>query len=186
VVVDVANTPSEGEAALEFFATLTRNLLTAEPAANVGHHVALSIVGVDRLRGGGYFRAKKTQEDLIKAASVPYTIVRSTQFFELIERILDRGDDGDVVRMPPALVQPAASDDVADVLADVALATPIDGTIEVAGPETIRLDELARLLLSAHDDPRNVIADVNARFFGAVLDYRSLVLGPAPGSAGAR
>jgi uncharacterized protein YbjT (DUF2867 family) len=175
VVVDVANAPAWDDAAvMDFFQTSSRNLLAAETAAGVGHHVTLSVVGTDRLPESGYFRAKAAQEELVKAGPVPYTIVRATQFFEFIGRIADSNTNGDTVRLSPALVQPEAADDVAATLADVAVGAPLNDTVELAGPEAFPLDELARRLLSANDDPRRVTADVHARYFGAELDERSL------------
>jgi uncharacterized protein YbjT (DUF2867 family) len=152
-------------------------LLASEVAAGVGHHVAASIVGADRLAESGYLRAKVAQEDLIKTGTIPYTIVRATQFFEFIGRIADSGANGDTVRLSPALLQPIAADDVAAALADVATKEPVNGTVEVAGPETIPLAELARRVLAANNDPRPVTADVHARYFGAELDDRSLTPG---------
>lgn len=179
VVVDVANSPSlEGEAAMEFFLTSGRNLLAAEAAAGVSHHVALSVVGTQRVADSGYLRAKAAQENLIKASPIPYSIVQSTQFFEFIERIAKGAFDGDVYRLSPALVQPIASDDVVAALADVTLGAPLNGTVEVAGPEAIPLDELAREVLSARDDPRPIVADAHARYFGAELNDQSLIPGP--------
>jgi uncharacterized protein YbjT (DUF2867 family) len=178
VVVDVANAPAWDDAAvLDFFQTSSRNLLAAETAAGVRHHVTLSVVGTDRLPESGYFRAKAAQEDLVKTGPVPYTIVRATQFFEFIGRIADSGTDGNTVRLSPALVQPEAADDVASTLADVAVGAPLNDTVELAGPEAFRLDELARRLLSANDDPRQVTTDVHARYFGVELDDRSLTPG---------
>jgi uncharacterized protein YbjT (DUF2867 family) len=179
VVVDVANAPAWDDAAvLDFFQTASSNLLTAETAAGVGHHVTLSVVGADRLAAeSGYMRAKIAQEELVKAGPVPYTIVRATQFFEFIGRIADSGTDGDTVRLSPALVQPEAADDVASTLADVAVGAPLNDTVELAGPEAFRLDELARRVLKARDDQRQVTADVHARYFGAELDDRSLTPG---------
>ncbi len=178
VVVDVANAPAWDDAAvMDFFQTSSRNLLAADAAAGVGHHVALSVVGTDRLPESGYFRAKVAQENLVKAGSVPYTIVRATQFFEFIGRVADSGTDGNTVRLSPALVQPQAADDVAGTLADVAVGAPLNDTVELAGPEAFRLDELAGRLLSASNDPRQVTADVHARYFGAELDDRSLTPG---------
>ena len=178
VVVDVANAPAWDDAAvLDFFRTSSRNLLAAETAAGVGHHVTLSVVGTDRLPESGYLRAKAAQEEVVKAGPVPYTIVRATQFFEFIGRIADSSTDGDTVRLPPALVQPEAADDVASTLADVAVGAPLNDTVELAGPEAFRLDELAQLLLSARDDPRQVTADVHARYFGAQVEDRSLTPG---------
>jgi uncharacterized protein YbjT (DUF2867 family) len=181
VVVDVANSPSfEDKAVLAFFETSGRNLLAAEAAAGVGHHVALSVVGTDRLLQSGYFRAKMAQEDLIKASKVPYTILRSTQFFDFMGGIAQSATDGQTVRLPPALMQPIVSDDVAAALADVTLGAPVNGTIELAGPEQFRLDELVRRFLSANQDARQVVADVHARYFGAELNDHSLVPGDNP------
>ena len=178
VVVDVANSPSfEDEAVLAFFETSGRNLLAAEAAAGVGHHVALSVVGTDRLLGSGYFRAKMAQESLVKASEIPYTIVRSTQFFEFMSGIAKSSTVGQTVHLSPALVQPIASDDVAAALADVAVGAPLNGTVEVAGPERLRLDELVRRFLSANQDERQVITDVHARYFGAELNDQSLTPG---------
>jgi len=178
---DVANSPSfEDKAVMEFFQTSGRNLLAAEAAAGVEHHVALSVVGTDRLRDSGYFRAKVAQEDLIKASKIPYTILRSTQFFEFVESIVKAGADGDTVRLSPALVQPIAADDVAAALADLAVGVPVNGTVEVAGPDCFPLDELARKFLAACADGRQVIADVHARYFGSELNDRSLVAGANP------
>jgi uncharacterized protein YbjT (DUF2867 family) len=175
VVVDVANAPAWDDAAvLDFFQTSARNQLDAETAAGVKHHVTLSVVGTDRLPESGYFRAKTAQEEIVKAGLTPYTIVRATQFFEFIGRIADSSTDGNTVRLPPALIRPEAADDVAATLADVAVGAPLNDTVELAGPEAFRLDELARRVLSASDDPRQVTADVHARYFGAELDDRSL------------
>jgi uncharacterized protein YbjT (DUF2867 family) len=177
-VVDVANAPAwEDAAVLDFFQTSSRNLLSAEAAAGVAHHVALSVVGADRLPESGYLRAKLAQEELVKAGPVPYTIVRATQFFEFIGGIADSSTDGDVVRLSPALVQPEAADDVASTLADVAVGAALNDTVELAGPEAFPLDELARRFLGARGDPRKVIADVHARYFGAELSDHSLVPG---------
>ena len=160
---------------LDFFQTSARNLLAAETAAGVGHHVTLSVVGADRLAAeSGYMRAKIAQEELVKAGPVPYTIVRATQFFEFIGRIAESGADGDTIRLSPALIQPESADDVASTLADVAVGAPLNDTVELAGPEAFRLDELARRVLEASDDHRQVTADVHARYFGAELDDRSL------------
>jgi uncharacterized protein YbjT (DUF2867 family) len=178
VVIDVANSPSfEDKAVLEFFETSGRNLLAAEAAAGVGHHVALSVVGTDRLPASGYLRAKMAQENLIKASKIPYTILRSTQFFEFVSAIAQSATEGQTVRLPPALVQPVMSDDVAAALADVAVEEPLNGTIELAGPEPIRLDELVRRFLSASRDARTVITDVHARYFGTELNDQSLTPG---------
>jgi uncharacterized protein YbjT (DUF2867 family) len=181
VVVDVANSPSfEDRAALEFFETSGRNLLAAEAAAGVGHHLALSVVGTERLLESGYFRAKMAQENLIKASGIPYTILHSTQFFEFINGIIKSGSEGDVIRLSPALVQPIASDDVAATLADLTVGPPVNGIVEVAGPEAFPLDELAREALAANKDRRQVVADVHARYFGAELNDRSLTPGDNP------
>ena len=154
-----------------------RNLLAAEAAAGVGHHVALSVVGTDRLLASGYFRAKMAQENLIKASTIPYTIVRATQFFEFVGGIAQSATDGQTVRLPPALMQPIVSDDVAAALADVAVAEPLNGTVELAGPEPIRMDELVRRFLSATDDARKVITDADARYFGTQVNDQSLTPG---------
>jgi len=181
VVVDVANSPSwEDKAVLEFFETSGRNLLAAEAAANVRHHVALSVVGTDRLLESGYFRAKMAQENLIKASKIPYTIVRSTQFFEFVNGMAQSATDGQTVRLPPALMQPIVSDDVAAALADVAINAPVNGMIELAGPELIRQDELVRRFLSAKQDARQVVTDVHARYFGIELNDQSLTPGDNP------
>lgn len=180
-VVDLANSPSfEDRAVLEFFETSGRNLLAAEAAAGVQHHVALSVVGTERLQESGYFRGKLAQERLIKAAAIPYTIVQSTQFFEFLGGIAQSGTVGQSVHLSPALVQPIASDDVADVMADVALAPPLNGIIEIAGPERVRLDALVARYLAAMQDPRVVVADAATRYFGAPLDDRTLVPGENP------
>jgi len=181
VVVDVSNAPAwEDAAVLDFFQTSSRNLSEAETKAGVGHHVALSVVGIDRLPESGYFRAKVAQEEAVKAASIPYTILRATQFFEFIGRIADSSADGDTVRLAPALIQPEAADDVAAALADIATSPPLNDTIELAGPESYRLDELARRFLRAKGDARQVTADVHARYFGAELDDHSLTPGDHP------
>ncbi|AUX79526.1 SDR family oxidoreductase [Sinorhizobium fredii] len=178
IVVDVANAPVwEDKAVLEFFETSGRNLLAAEAAAGVRHHVALSIVGSERLPDNGYFRAKVAQENLIKASGIPYTILRATQFFEFVGGIAQAGTVGDEIRLSPALFQPMASDDVAAALTDVALAPPVKGTVEVAGPEAIPLDEGVRRFLKATRDARKVVPDVHARYFGSVLDDQSLTPG---------
>jgi uncharacterized protein YbjT (DUF2867 family) len=178
VVVDVANAPAwEDAAVLDFFQRSSRNVLAAEAAAGVTHHVALSVVGTERLLESGYFRAKLAQEELVKAGPVPYTIVRATQFFEFIGRIADSSTEGDVVRLSPALIQPEAADDVASTLADVAVGEPLNDTVELAGPEAFPLDELARRVLKASDDRRQVTADVHARYFGVELDDRTLTPG---------
>jgi len=181
VVVDVANAPSwDDKAVLDFFETSGRNLLAAEATAGVKHHVALSVVGTDRLLASGYFRAKMAQEQLIQASHIPYTIVRSTQFFEFVRGIAQNAIEGATVRLPPALMQPIVSDDVAAALADVALGKPMNGMIEIAGPEQIRQDELVRRFLSATGDARKVITDVHARYYGLEVNDQSLVPGPKP------
>ena len=175
VVVDVANSPSwEDKAVLQFFETSGRNLLAAEAAAGVGHHIALSVVGTERLLASGYFRAKMAQETLIKASPVPYTIVRATQFFEFVSGIAQSATDGQTVRLSPALVQPIVSDDVAAALVQVVVDAPLNGTVELAGPEPIHLDELVRQFLSAHRDPRMVTTDVDALYYGIKLNDQSL------------
>ena len=162
---------------MEFFQTSSRNILAAEAAAGVRHHVALSVVGADRLPESGYLRAKLAQEETVKTGSVPYTILRATQFFEFIGRIADSSADGDTIRLAPVFVQPESADDVAAALADVAVSEPVNGIVELGGPEQFRLDELARRVLSANNDPRPVTADVHARYFGTELDDHSLTPG---------
>ncbi|MEQ9608095.1 MAG: SDR family oxidoreductase [Kiloniellaceae bacterium] len=181
VVVDVANAPSfEDAAVMTFFTTAGRNLLAAEAAAGVAHHLALSVVGTERLLESGYFRAKMAQEDLIRAAGIPYTILRSTQFFEFVDGIVNSAAEGDAIRLSPALIQPIASDDVAAALAELTVAEPVNATVEVAGPEACPLDAFARKFLAARGDQRQVIADVHARYFGAALNDRSLTPGDNP------
>jgi uncharacterized protein YbjT (DUF2867 family) len=181
VVVDVANAPSwEDNAVLEFFETSGRNLLAAEAVAGVGHHVVLSVVGTDRLLASGYFRAKMAQEKLIKASPIPYTIVRATQFFEFVSGIAQTATEGQTVRIPPVLMQPVAADDVAAVMADVALAEPLRGTIEVAGPEPIRQDDLVRQFLNATGDGRTVTTDPKALYYGLTVNDQSLTPGDKP------
>lgn len=178
VVVDVASSPSfEDKAVLEFFETSGRNLLAAEKVAGVGHHVALSVVGSDRSPESGYLRAKLAQERLIGTSSIPYTILRATQFFELVGRIAQSSAVGQMVRISPALLQPIAADDVVAALAEVALAAPLNGMVEVAGPEKIPLDDLVGAFLRATDDTRQVVSDVHARYFGMDLNDRSLTAG---------
>jgi uncharacterized protein YbjT (DUF2867 family) len=180
-VVDVANAPSwEDQAVLDFFETSSRNLLSAEATAGVRHHVALSVVGTERLLASGYFRAKMAQEKLIKASSIPYTIVRATQFFEFVGSIAQYATEGDTVRLPSALMQPIVSDDVAAALADVTLEEPMNGMVELAGPEPIRQDELVRQFLRVTGDPRKVITDAHARYYGLEVDDQSLVPGNNP------
>jgi uncharacterized protein YbjT (DUF2867 family) len=181
VVVDVANSPSfEDKAVLEFFETSGRNLLAAESAAGVKHHVALSVVGADRLPDSGYMRAKVAQENLIKDSNIPYTIVRATQFFEFVGGIVQSATEGGTVRLSPALMQPIVSDDVAAALADVAVAEPRNGTVELAGPEPIRMDDLGRRLLLAKRDARTVTTDIHSRYFGTLLNDQSLTPGANP------
>jgi uncharacterized protein YbjT (DUF2867 family) len=176
VVVDVANAPVwEDDAVMAFFETAGRNLLAAETIAGVRHHVALSVVGTDRLLASGYFRAKLAQENLIKASKIPYTIVRATQFFEFVGAIAQLATDGQTIRLPPARMQPILSDDVAAELADVAEAEPLNGTVDLAGPEPIRMDELVQRFLSANRDTRTVITDVDAPYYGIQVDDQSLV-----------
>lgn len=178
VVVDVSNAPNWDDAAvLEFFQTTSHNLMAAEARAGVGHHVMLSVVGADRLPGSGYMRAKLSQEDTVKAGSVAFTILRATQFFEFIGRIADSGMKGDAIELPPVLIQPEAAEDVSAVLAEIAVGSPINGTVEMGGPEQIRFDELIRRYLSAVNDERIVRADPHALYFGAELDMHSLTPG---------
>jgi uncharacterized protein YbjT (DUF2867 family) len=175
VVVDVSNSPSfEDKAVLEFFETSGRNLLAAEAAARVAHHVALSVVGADRIPDSGYLRAKVAQERLIKASGVPYAIVRATQFFEFLGAIAGLGADGGAVRVPDAPMQPLAADDVAAALADVAVGAPTNATWELAGPEAQSIAAFVRRALAAGGDTRRVVADPQARYFGAALDARGL------------
>jgi uncharacterized protein YbjT (DUF2867 family) len=176
VVVDVSNSPSfEDAAVLKFFQTSTSNLLAAEAAAGVGHHVALSVVGSDRAPDSGYLRAKVAQEKLIAGSRIPYTIVRSTQFFEFLKRIADDATDGNTVRIAPVLFQPIAADDVAKAVARAAVSAPVNGIVEIAGPQQFRFDEFIRLGLAARQDPRVVVADPQAHYFGMVQHERSLV-----------
>src|SRR5215216_1371368 len=182
VVVDVSNSPSfEEAAATDFFKTSTRNFLTYEAAAGVGHHVAVSVVGTERLAEsggiGGYFRAKLAQEKLIMESSIPYTIVHATQFLEFVNKIADSETDGNTVRLGPVLIQPIAADDVAGAVGRVATCSPLNGTVEVAGPEQFRLEELIRRTLNALNDPREVIADPRPRYFGADVSERTLIPG---------
>ena len=178
VVVDVSNSPDwDDDAVMRFFQTSSRNLLAAEAAAGVGHHVALSVVGTDRLLESGYFRAKLAQEELIQDSAIPYSIVHATQFFEFMNGIADAATDGNTVRVPPALIQPMAADDVASALARVAVEPPLNGIVEVAGPDEFRLDELIRGVLRASHDPREVIADPQASYFGITPGERTLLPG---------
>jgi uncharacterized protein YbjT (DUF2867 family) len=181
VVIDVSNSPSwEDAPVLEFFKESTRNLLAAEVAAGVGHHVALSVVGADRMPDSGYMRAKVEQERLIKAGKVPYTIVRATQFFEFLGGIAGSGGTGDTIRLPTAPMQPVAAVDVAATLADVAVATPLNGTIELAGPETMSIAAFVERFLAATGDTRTVVADPQAGYFGAALGDQGLTPGNNP------
>jgi uncharacterized protein YbjT (DUF2867 family) len=176
VVVDVSNSPSwEDAAVLKFFETSTRNLLTNETAARVGHHVALSVVGTERLSESGYFRAKIAQEKMIKNSAIPYSIVQATQFFEFLKGLADISFDGDKVHLPHVLFQPMAADDVASAVARITVGLPVNGTIEIAGSEQFRIDELVRQRLAALNDPREVIADPEARYSGAKLSLKTLV-----------
>ena len=178
VVVDVSNAPDwEDNAVMHFFQTSTRNLLAAAAAAGVGHHVALSVVGTDRLTESGYFRAKLAQEELITGSSIPYSLVHATQFFEFMKGIAESATDGNEVRLPPALIQPMAADDVASALARVAVGPPLNRMVEVGGPEQFRLDELIRGTLQARNDPREVITDPDARYYGINPSERTLLPG---------
>jgi uncharacterized protein YbjT (DUF2867 family) len=182
VVIDVSNAPAwEDDAVMEFFKTSTGNLLAAEAAAGVGHHVALSVVGTERLTESGYFRAKLAQEQLIEGSPIPYSIVRATQFFEFVKRIADDATEGNTVRLPPALFQPMAADDVASGVGRVSAGSPLNGMVEIAGPEQFRLDELIRGVLAARNDPREVVTDPQASYFGITPSERTLLPG-----AGAR
>jgi uncharacterized protein YbjT (DUF2867 family) len=179
VVIDVSNSPSfADDAVMDFFQTSTRNLLSAEMKTGVKHHVALSIVGAERLPESGYLRAKVAQEELIKESSIPCSIVRSTQFFEFIKRIADEATDGNVVRLPPVGFQPIASEDIAKAVGRVSVGEPLNGTVEVGGPDLYQFDEMIRGILMRKGDPREVIADRHARYFGTELEERSLVPGP--------
>jgi uncharacterized protein YbjT (DUF2867 family) len=176
VVVDVSNSPSlEGGPALEFFDASTRNLLDAEATAGVTHHVALSVVGTDRLQASGYFRAKLAQEKLITESSVPHSIVHATQFFEFVTRLADDATVGDTVELPPVLIQPMAAEDVAAGVCTVAVESPVNGIVEIAGPQQFRLDEFVRHGLTARQDPRQVVAEPGALYWGAELSERTLV-----------
>jgi uncharacterized protein YbjT (DUF2867 family) len=176
VVVDVSNSPSfEDAAVMEFFTTSTRNLLAAARAAGVTHYVALSVVGTERIPDSPYLRAKNAQETLIKGAGIPYSIVHATQFFEFVKRIADEATDGTTVRVPGVLIQPMAADDVAKAVGRISVGAPVNGTVEVAGPQQFRFDDLIRQGLGARNDPRQVVVDPHARYFGAELGERSLV-----------
>lgn len=181
VVVDVANSPSfEDKAVLDFFQTSGRNLLAAEAAAGVSHHVALSVVGADRLPESGYLRAKVAQEALIESSKIPFTILRSTQFFEFVGAIVQSATKVNDVHLSPALFQPVSSDDVAAALADLTVGKPVNGVVEIAGPEKIPLDEIGRSYLSVTGDGRRVVADIHARYFGTELNDKSLTPGSNP------
>ena len=176
VVVDVSNSPSfEDTAVMEFFTTSTRNILKYAAAAGVRHYVALSVVGTERIPDSGYLRAKNAEETLIKSGGIPYSIVHATQFFEFIKRIADDATEGTTVRLPHVLIQPMAADDVARAVASVAVGEPVNGTVEVAGPQQFRFDDLIRQDLAARHDPREVVVDPHARYFGAELGERSLI-----------
>ena len=178
IVIDVSNSPSfEAVAAMHFFTTSTRNLLEYATAAGVRHYVALSVVGAERIADSPYLRAKNAQEALIRHGKIPYSIVHATQFFEFLKRIADEATVGTTVRLPPVLIQPMAADDVAKAVARVAVSAPLNGIVEVAGPQQFRFDELIRMNLREHDDRRTVVADSHARYFGAELSERSLVPG---------
>ncbi len=178
VVVDVVNSPSfEDAAVLEFFEKSSRNLLAAEAIAGVGYHIALSVVNADRLPDSGFMRAKVAQERLIKSAGIPYTILRATQFFEFTGAIAQSATDGQTVRLPTAFIQPVMSDDVVAALVDITLGEPVNGIVELAGPDQLRFAELIRRFLSANHDPRQVVTDAHARYFGAELHDRSLIPG---------
>jgi uncharacterized protein YbjT (DUF2867 family) len=181
VVIDVANAPDfSDDAVMKFFETSSLNLMAAEITANVRHHIALSVVGADRLPDSGYLRAKLAQEDLIKASGIPYTIVRATQFFEFLGAIAQSSTDGQTVRLSPAYLQPVASDDVAALVAEVATMAPANGIIELAGPERIGLDDFVRRYFEAKHDPRKVVTDIHARYFGVELNDKSLTPGEKP------
>jgi uncharacterized protein YbjT (DUF2867 family) len=176
VVIDVSNAPSwEDEAVMTFFETSTRNLLTHEEAANVGHHVALSVVGTDRMLESGYFRAKMAQEKLIKASSIRYTIVRATQFFEFASGIADFSTDGKKVRLPSVLFQPMAADDVATAVGRIAIGSPVHGTVEIGGPQRFRLDEFIGRYLGTRKDPREVVPDSHAGYYGVKVSESTLI-----------
>jgi uncharacterized protein YbjT (DUF2867 family) len=178
VVIDVSNSPSfEDAAVMEFFTTSTTNVLAAEQVAGIRHHVIFSIVGADRLPGSGYLRAKVAQEKLIADSPVPYSIIRSTQFYEFVDSIADAATEGDSVRVPDARIQPIAADDAARAVGRIAVGTPVNGVVEIGGPEALGFDELIRIGLSAHDDPRTVVVDPDAQYFGTTLEDTSLLPG---------
>jgi uncharacterized protein YbjT (DUF2867 family) len=178
VVVDVSNAPAMADTAvMKFFETSTRNLLASETAAGVRHHLALSVVGSERMPGSGYQRAKIAQENLIKASSIPYSIIRATQFFESVKTIADLSTNGNYVHLPAALIQPIAADDVASALGRIAMGPPVNGTIEIGGPERFRLDELVREALAAWRDPREIVTDPEGRYYGIAVKERTLLPG---------
>ena len=181
VAIDVTNTRSfEDAQMLKFFETSTYNILNAEAVANVKHHVILSVVGADQMPDSGYMRAKVAQENMVRASTKSFTIVRATQYFEFLDAIANVGTDQDIVSLPPAFIQPIAVDDVAEALVDIAVGTPGNNTVELAGPERFRLNELIQKYLNAIQDPREVIGDPSARYFGATLDEHSLIPGKNP------
>ncbi len=181
VLIDAMEAPAlDEQSALDFFVTSSKNLVAAATISGIEHLVTISVVGVDRVGCSGYFHAKLAQEEIVRASGIAYTIVRSTQFFDLIETLLRTDQDRAAIRVSPALIRPIAAEDVAELIADIAVAPPRNGTVELAGPETICLDELVRLILSAREDPRDVIRDPQSPFFGAMLDYMSLMPGPKP------
>lgn len=187
VVVDVSNSPSfADDDVMAFFRTSTTNLLKAEAEAGVTHHVALSVVGTERLQESGYFRAKQAQEELIKDSGIPYSVVHATQFFEFVKAIAAEATDGDTVRLAPVKIRPIFSGDVAAAVGRTAVGTPLNGVVEVAGPDTFRIDEMIRIGLAAKNDPRTVVADPGARYFGALLQEETLVPGPDAQIAGTR
>jgi len=187
VVVDVSNSPSfEDQAVMDFFRASTTNLLKAETEAGVAHHVALSVVGTERLQGSGYFRAKQVQEDLIKASGNPFSIVHATQFFEFAKGLADGVTEGDTVHLPDAKIQPIVSDDVAAAVARTAVGDPVGGVVEVAGPEAFQLEEFIRMGLTALDDPRKIVTDPQATYWGAELQENTLLPGPDAHIAGTR
>ena len=176
LAVDVTNSPSwEDAAVLKFFETSTRNLLDHEAAAGVRYHIALSVVGTERMLESGFFRAKLAQENLIKASSIPYTIIRATQFFEFVGKLADLSTEGGKVHLPPVLFQPMAADDVASGIARIAMSSPVNATVEIGGPEQLRLDEVVRRYLAARKDPREVVSDPHARYYGIQVSDRTLV-----------
>jgi uncharacterized protein YbjT (DUF2867 family) len=178
VVVDVTNAPNwHDPAVMDFFHTSSRNILAAEAAADVAHHIVLSVVGTDRPSGNAYFRAKLAQEEVVQGSTVPYTILRAAQFFEFIDRIVDSSMSGESVYLPPVFVQPESADDVAAILAELTLGDPVNGIVELAGPEEFRLDELVQRMFKANNDPRRVTVDIQAPYFGAELNYFSLTPG---------